>query len=358
MSRLLLISLGKLTGALLETAARDGRFQSIVVLGRNADYGRAKVNQARIGAALEGRFPDIVFIPLDFNQPGAAAVLRGLAPDVAFAAPSLLPWWKIAEAKNPKARGMPMAGWLACHLAPMQRLAAVWSESGLACPWVGAAYPDVVNAILATTGPAPTVGCGNITETIPKIRFAAAAATGAPPAEIEVKLVAQHALEYRLYLDRNTTELPPFLLQARWRGQDVSEAAAAGLTHPMPIPYDLDFNMLTASATIGLLAALAGNGELATHAPAPNGLLGGYPIRVAGGRVDVDLPSDWSLEQAIETNRRSLPWDGIAEIGGDGTVHLTDETAASLTALLGRPVDRLRPEEAPTHAAELLLALS
>ena len=108
---------------------------------------------------------------------------------------------------------MPFAGWLACNLAPMLKLAAVWGESGLSCPWVGAAYPDVVNAILASIGPAPTVGCGNIAEAIPKIRFAAAAATGAPPQEVEVRLVAEHALEFRHYAEPGA-ELPPYLLQA------------------------------------------------------------------------------------------------------------------------------------------------
>src|SRR5215468_2820788 len=210
MARLLLISLGKLTGALLEAAARDDRFETIIVAGRQSEYGRAKVNQARIGAALEGRYPEIVFERFDFNEPGAAAHLPRFAPDVAFAAPSLLPWWKIAASKNPRAKTMPFAGWLACNLAPMLKLATVWAEAGLTCPWVGAAYPDVVNAILAAIGPAPTVGCGNIAETIPKIRLAIAAATGAPPQEIEIKLVAGHAFEFRHYANPGGAP-PPYL---------------------------------------------------------------------------------------------------------------------------------------------------
>jgi hypothetical protein len=358
MTRLLLISLGKLTGALLEAAARDPRFDSIVVAGRQAAHGQAKVNQARIGAALEGRFPAIEFQRFDFNEPGAAALLRRFAPDVAFAAPSLLPWWKVAASGNPRVKGMPFAAWLACHLAPMLKLRAVWAESGLACPWVGAAYPDVVNAVLAMTGPAPTVGCGNIAEAIPKIRFAVAEATGAPPQEVEVRLVAGHALEFRNYARPEGGELPPYLLEARWGSRDVSAEARAGLTRRMPIPYDVDFNLLTASATLGLLAALGGAGEIRTHAPSPNGLLGGYPIRVGPGKVALDLAPAWTPEAALAVNLRSLPFDGIAEIGADGVVHFAEPCAQALRALLGRPVERLKPEEAPTHAAELLLALS
>ena len=358
MARLLLISLGKLTGALLEAAARDDHFDEIIIAGRQSEYGRAKANQARIGAALEGHFPEITFERFDFNEPGAALLLKRFAPDIAFAAPSLLPWWKVAASANVKAKGMPFAAWLSCNLAPMLKLAGVWAESGLACPWVGAAYPDVVNAILAAIGPSPTVGCGNIAEAIPKIRFAVAAATGAPPKEVEVKLVAEHALEFRHYAEPGGTALPPYLLQARWGERDVTSEALAGLMRPMPIPYDMDFNLLAASATVGLLAALAGGGEIATHAPSPNGMLGGYPIRASHGKVELDLPAHWSVEEAVAVNRRSLPFDGIAEIESDGLVHFTERTAAALRALLGRPVDRLKPEEAPTHAAELLLALS
>jgi len=357
MARLLLISLGKLTGAVLEAAARDPRFDSIVVAGRHGDYGRAKVNQARIGAALEGRYPAIAFEGFDFNEAGGAAILRRLSPDVAFAAPSLLPWWKIAASTNPAAKQMPFAGWLACNLAPMLKLASVWTESGLACPWVGAAYPDVVNAVLAGMGLAPTVGCGNIVEAIPKICFAAAEATGAPPQAIEVKLVAEHALEFRRYAEPGG-ELPPYLMRARWGERDVTSEGRAGLTRPMPIPYDMDFNLLAASATVGLLAALAGEGDIATHAPSPNGLIGGYPIRASRGRVELDLPLDWPLAEAEAINRRSLPFDGIAEIERDGLVHFTQPTSEALKSLLGRPIDRLKPAEAPTHAAELLLALS
>src|SRR5262249_8229604 len=124
------------------------------------------------------------------------------------------------------------------------------------------------------------------------------------------------------------------------------------------IPYDMDFNLLTASATVGLLAALAGRGEIATHAPAPNGLLGGYPILASRGKVELDLPPEWSMADAEAGNRRPLPVDGIAESEADGLVHCTEPAARALHALLGRPVERLKPEESPTHAVELLLALS
>ena len=133
MARLLLISLGQLTGHILEAVARSGTFREIVVAGRNPAHGIAKTNLARIGGAIEGRFPSIEFRKLDVNDLGAGARIHAISPDVALAAPSMLPWWKLDRLRGLKAeaaRSMPFAGWLACHLAPMLAVQRAWADSG------------------------------------------------------------------------------------------------------------------------------------------------------------------------------------------------------------------------------------
>ena len=261
MSRLLLISLGQLTGHVLESVARSGAFAEIVVAGRDRTYGIAKTNLARIGAAIGGRFPAIAFRELDVNSAGAGAEIRSIAPDLALAAPSMWPWWKLERLRGraaETARSLPFAGWLACHLAPMLAVRRAWADSGLEAPWVGASYPDVVNTILHRTGPGPVCGVGNVDEIVPKIRFYVAAATGCDPAAVEVRLVAQHALEYYAYRETEAADgaAPPFLLKATADGRDVSDIAGKALLTPYPIPYDLDFNLLTASSAAVLLPGL------------------------------------------------------------------------------------------------------
>ncbi len=356
--KLLLISLGKLTGALLESAARDGRFSHITVASRNAEYGRAKVNAVRIGAALEGEYPQIDFVPFDLNAANAGEVLKRIAPDIAFAAPSLMPWWRLDQQTDPKVRAIPFAGWMACHLAPMLKLRDAWAKSELHCPWVAASYPDVVNAVLHLTGIGPSAGSGNVAECVPKIRFLAAQQAKAPPKEIEVRLVAQHALEYFLYGDAPAKDWPPFLLKITWHGHDITLAVRDRLKTKMPIPYDLDFNRITASATLDLLAALTGDQTVSLHAPAPNGLLGGYPVQVSRRGIVVDLPPEWDLERAIGVNAASLAFDGIATLDKAGTVTFTDKTAAALKALLGERIETLKPETADAMAAKLVAAVT
>jgi len=361
MSRLLVISLGQLTGHILESVARSGVFAEIIVAGRDSSRGLRKTNQARVGAAMEGRYPAISFVELDVNKASAGAILRDTAPDVALAAPSMMPWWRIDRLTGRRAeaaRAVPFAGWIACHLAPMLAVRRAWADSGLDAPWVGASYPDVINAILHRSGPGPVCGVGNVDEVIPKIRFAAASETGCDPAAVKVHLVAQHALEYFVYRDTETpvAEAPPFMLRVTIGGRDISDAAARAVLRPCPIPYELDFNLLTASSALGLLPALAGLGPVHTHVPAPNGLPGGYPVLVEAGRVSLDLPVGWTEEEAITSNIASLPWDGLQSIEADGAAIFTETTSLALFDFTGNHYQSLAPEAAAAMAAELVAA--
>jgi hypothetical protein len=361
MSRLLLISLGQLNGHILEAVARSGRFAEILVAGRDPARGLRKTNQARIGAALEGHYPTINFVELDVNKASAAATLRKIAPDVALAAPSMLPWWRIDQltgAKAEAARAVPFAGWIACHLAPMMAVRRAWADSGLDAPWVGASYPDVVNPILHRSGPGPVCGVGNVDEVIPKIRFAVAAKSDCDPASVNVQLVAQHALEYFVYRDVETpaAEAPPFMLRADVDGRDVSDVGVRAMLRPYPIPYQQDFNLLTASSSLELLPALAGEGKVHMHVPAPNGLPGGYPVRVEAGRVSLALPAGWTEGAAVASNIASLPWDGLQSIEADGTAIFTTATSRALFDLTGKHHESLAPDNAAAMAAELVAA--
>lgn len=358
MSKLLLISLGKLAGAVLQAAARDGRFPHIIVATRNVAHARAKANAARIGAALEGEYPRIDVVPFDFNAPNAADILRKIQPDLMFAAPTLLPWWKVAASGNAKVKALPFAGWLACHLAPMLTLRAAWDKSELHCPWVTGSYPDVVNAILHMTGTGPTIGVGNISECLPKIRFLASQHTGAPIPELAIKLVAGHALSSLIYRDETVRELPPFLLQVLWHGHDISLAVKDKLRSvKMPVAHDDDISRITASSSLDVLAALLSDEPYALHAPSPNGLVGGYPVTVSRKGVVVDLPREWSLELALGVNASALTFDGITAIEKDGTVIFADKTAAALKALLGEDWPKLPPEAAAGLATKLVAAI-
>jgi hypothetical protein len=363
MRKLLLISLGTLTGYVLERLARNGPFSEIVVAGRRPQHGEHKTNLAQIGAAIEGSFPQISFVELDVNAPNAPIILANTAPDIAMAAPSMLPWWRLDGLSGQRAelaQRLPFAGWMACHLSPMLAVRDAWQASGLEAPWIGASYPDVVNTVLHRSGTGPTCGVGNVQEMVPKARFVAAHKLGVSPADIDVRMVAQHALEYYLYHSEETApeDAPPFLLEAFHNGRDVSDIARIGMFEPMPIAYDLDFNLLTASSAYELLSAMAGDQAVRTHAPSPNGMMGGYPVLAGNGQVTLNLPETWSEDDAIASNAKSMGWEGIDDIEDDGSVRYTDETNELLKDLLGYPVASLSPDNAQSVAQDLIAAIT
>jgi len=74
--------------------------------------------------------------------------------------------------------------------------------------------------------------------------------------------------------------------------------------------------------------------------------------------IKIDLPDEWSLEQAIAVNEASLKWDGIDEVTEDGTIVFTVETQKALRELLGKNIETLSTETAQDQANDLLYVLS
>ena len=123
MTTLVIVSLGALGGAVLEAAARRSDFDDIVVASRDLRKAEAKANNARIGAALEGRYPRIRAVHFDMHAPDAASRLRDIGGDVLFTAPSMMPWWQLnalTGARRALVAEAPFGAFTACHLAPMR----------------------------------------------------------------------------------------------------------------------------------------------------------------------------------------------------------------------------------------------
>lgn len=359
--RVLLISLGQLNGLLLKLLARLPERIEVVVATRDPARAEPVLNLARMSAGAEGLYPSLGSVRLDFYQAEAAGeILRAIRPDVTFAAPSLQSWWVLdqipPEAAAPL-RGAGFGAWLPLQLAPMMRLMKAWKLSGLTSPLVSAPYPDVVNPILATQGLAPTCGVGNVDEIVPKLAWRAAAALSVDPDQVQVRLVAHHALETFVFRAAPPEEPPPpYLMRIEAGGEVLSGEDTHGwLLEPCPLAAGLDFHFLTAGSAIRLIRALGASAGVRTalHVPGPAGLPGGYPVVVEDGKVSLDLPPEWTLEQAIEVNRASHRWDGIESVAEDGSFHYTDRTAAILHETLGFQRDKVSLDEVDSAAEEL-----
>ena len=350
---LLFISMGELATHLLEAVARTDIFDTIVVASRDLEKARKRANNAVLGAGIEGFFPRIIAEKLDVHSNDFSTRLREIKPDFIFSAPSLLPWWKLA----PDGINMPFAGYTALHLSLMQKFRNRIAQSGVNSIWIGASFPDVINAMLNRTGFGPDYGIGNVQEPIAKIQMGVGRVLNCAPNDVDVKLVAQHAFEYFVLNDQKPDKLPPYLLKAALAGKDVTQIAEGVLREAFPFPYDLHFNRVTASSGLVALHAITGETERSIHLPGIGALVGGYPVRASKSGITIDLPDEWSLEQAIAVNEASLKWDGIDEMAQDGTIVFTAETQQALRKLLGKNIETLSTDTAQEQANDLLNAL-
>ena len=346
--------MGELATHLLEAVARTEIFGTIVVSSRNLEKAQKRTNNALLGAGIEGFFPRIIAEKLDVHSNDFSTKLKALNPDFIFSAPSLLPWWKLA----PDGIDMPFAGYTALHLSLMQKFRNRIAESGVKSIWIGASFPDVINAMLNRTGFGPDYGIGNVQEPIAKIQMGVGRVLNCSPQNVEVKLVAQHAFEYFVLNDSKPVKLPPYLLKATVSDKDVTQIAEDVLGEVFPFPYDLHFNRVTASSALVALHAVTGETERAIHLPGVGALVGGYPVRAGKSGIKIDLPDEWSLEEAIAVNEASLKWDGIDEVTEDGTIVFTVETQKALRELLGKNIETLSAETAQDQANDLLYVLS
>jgi hypothetical protein len=355
----MLVGVGDLGGVILELLAREDWPGRIVAADRNAERGVRRCNLARIGAYAQGCQPEIAFLPLDLSKGEAVAeAVDREQPDLVLSTASLMTWWFPELLPEPQASRIKSAGfgvWLPVHLTLSLKLMEALRDAAYDGHAITAPFPDVVNCILGKLGLAPTCGVGNLDEIVPKIRLLAGARLGVPPQDVDVALVAHHALE-PVAFGEPAEELPPYFLRIEHDGRDVTGVVRAKelLLAPYELPGGPATHFLTAGSTVRLMRALVDDDETYLHAPAPNGLPGGYPVLASKNGVRPAPIKGLSLEEAIAINERSHRFDGIERIENDGTAVFVGERAGILRDELGYDCERLEPHAAETRANELI----
>lgn len=355
---ILLVGLGHLGGVLLELMARQEWIGRIVACSRNPQRGEARCNLARLGGMAQGFSPDIEYLQLDLiDRERVAETVHLLAPDLILSTATMQTWWLpelLPEDANRRLRRARFGMWLPCHLAPTLALMEALAEAGFAGPVLTAPFPDAVNCVLGKINLAPTSGVGNLDEIVPKIRLGAAQHLGAPVETIKVQLVAHHALGSAAF--SGAAEPIPYFLSVLQDEEDVTPEIDTDqlVFSPYPLPGGPAIAFLTSATILRLMAAVLRETMTLLHAPAPGGLPGGYPVLAGSGKVTPAPISGLSLEEAIDINERSHPFDGIERIAEDGTAIFVEETVETLRTELGYDCHRLEPLAAESRGTELL----
>jgi hypothetical protein len=202
---------------------------------------------------------------------------------------------------------------------------------------------------------APTIGAGNVDMIAAGVQNIVADRFAVNPLDVQVYMVGHH-----VHFTANTDPVvrkAPFLLEIfvdsqRVTGEfDLEQLVAASVAL---YPTDLDFNAVTASSALKNALAILNDTGVRTHAPGPNGLPGGYPVRLRASQVEVVLPPQISVERAVQINLEAQHSDGIAEIQEDGTVVFEDYSVGIMKDLLGYECKKMHVEETEARANELL----
>lgn len=358
---IMLIGAGIMGGYVLDMLCRSTPVHEIIVAGRNEQQLLERSNLSTLVANHLGYFPNVKHAHIDlWNVDQTSETIARLKPDIIFNAACIQSWWLIGTLPKPiyKILDASQVGpWLPMHLTLAYKLMQAVKQAGLDIDVVNGSYPDVVNPILAKIGLAPKIGIGNIANTVPALKRSLAQKLNAHLEDIDIRLFMHHYVSHRVSRLGNSGGAP-FHLTILLSGEDISQLV------DMETVWDLlptrfkrsggpGGTPITAASAMTVIDSMANNKGKVVHAPGPNGLPGGYAVRVDEEKVEVALPDTLTLESAIRINTDGMCYDGIEKIDTDGRVHFTEREMSILRDVLGYYRRSMTVDESEDCAEEL-----
>lgn len=360
MERVLLVGTGNVGGHILEFLARDPRPVELIVGDVNEERARQLVNNAVIGAAHHGLHPHFSAQKIDLNNiEQTAGLIARLQPSAVINCAVMHTWHLIRQLPPEiyqRISTATLGAWLPVQLTLAYKLAQAIRESGVATHYINTSMSGMTNPVLGKVGLAPVIGIGNVDLIAPAVQTLVAAKLGVPRSNVTVYLVAHH--QHWVY-PREAGYRPgaPYFLQIHLNGQDVTAQFNTDQVMFDAVklyPPGIEFTTVSASSTIKNLMALIFDLGIVTHSPGPNGLPGGYPVRLSAGGAEVVLPPGLSLAEAVRLNEEAQRLDGVERIEADGTVVFADYARQIMEEMLGFVCEKFTPAESEARAKELI----
>jgi hypothetical protein len=194
--------------------------------------------------------------------------------------------------------------------------------------------------------------------TIPYIRKTAAEMLKVPMSNVTVEMIGHHYHCYYWCRAGSGAEAPHHLRVFVGR-EDVTErlgdrsAFVAELPKHAMRPGGRHGQYLVAASSMNnIMAILDDTGQL-THAPGPQGLEGGYPVRLSRRGAEVVVPEGLSLDDARALMLDAQQYDGVQEIRDNGDVVLTEEAYQTFKEVLDVDCRVVTVEDSLEQAREL-----
>jgi hypothetical protein len=367
--RILIVGLGELGGIVLEYLCRIPGICEIVTADSNSDWGFRKTNSAILGASYAGLYPDIQFVHMDLLRiEETAERLKKINPTVIYNGTTLQSWWVVNElppevnAKLYKER-CGLGPWESVHLALTARLMKAVKISGIDTYVVNSSFPDVTNPSLARVGLGPTVGIGNMDLIVPYIKKAVSEILNVPMGNVGVEMIAHHYHCYHWCRSGTGYEAPHYLRvyvgqeEVTGRLGDMKQFITELPKRAMRPAGRHGQYVVAASSVKNIMAILNNTGEL-THAPGPQGLEGGYPVRLSRKGAEVVPPKGMTIRDARNLMLEAQQYDGVQEIRENGDVVLTDEAHTNFREVLNVDCKIVTIEDSYEQAMELKAKLN
>lgn len=338
----MIFGLGDLGGYVLEFLARVPNIPKIVTADINEEWGVRKTNSAIAGAFQFGLYPKIEFVQLDaFDIDRTAKVLKEIQPTIIYNSMTVQSWWVITQLPHDAYKAIDearYAPWYPMHAVPAHKLMQAVKKSGIKTHVVNAAFPDLVNPALHKIGLSPTVGIGNVDNLVCSLRIIAGKMFNASLRAVAIYLVAPHFVSY--YATRfGSVGGAPYYLKVMVDDQDVTskidrDKFFADVVTVGRRPGGTQGHPVVASSVCRIILGILFDTKELGHAPGPNGLPGGYPVKLSAGGVEVFLPEGLALDEAIRINNEGQIFEGVESVEENGTVVLTDKSASIFRKLL------------------------
>jgi hypothetical protein len=355
-ARVLVIGPGDMGARILAGLAFTPGVHELVLAGVPAAAGQEAVGMVRSTSEVAARFT-----AADCSEPEAVeGLLTDSKPDVIVQCASLMSPWALSGRTDDIARAFASAGLgvtLPMQLPVVRAVMSAVRATAFTGPVANLSYPDVTNGILHRLDLAPTIGLGNVTMQLLRVRGALRARLG-PEAELPlVRVIGHHNQVYpvmRAELPGDPDERVRVFLGEK--GERADHLAYLG----HPYEAGLVYNAVTAAACVRVVQALLpGARPTRISAPAPLGLPGGFPVLIDDGTISLDLPPGQELDEVCAWQSSIGRNDGVESIAADGTATFTERARDAVAAVAPWLTEPLHPDEAPERAVRIreLLAL-
>jgi hypothetical protein len=356
MNHVLVVGSGDMANRLTHLLAASGTVRRFTLVGRSSAVDEG-------AAALANSF-DVTIRAERYDARDVmrmATTIRRAKPDLVLQTGALMSPWALSGRTDPLARGLAVAGLgvrLPLQMPVLRSVMQAVADAGFTGPVANLSLPDLNHPMLATVGLAPTVGLGNVAMYLLRVQAALRDELGPDTSMPLIRVAGMHNHVYDVFQARPRPVAGggPWV----WIGDEAvqrDELAYRGT----PIAPGVVYNAITAASALPVLQALLPGGPTVRWStPAPLGLLGGYPIRIADGVVALDLPDGVDLDACTAMCAVEGRGDGFERFDDRGYLHFSEQAHAALGHIAPELVEPLCLDDIDARGARLakLLDLS